>query len=102
VEKACRKFFFVMMGMAMRVKVDLGLGSPERLQILLDVVRIGMLVDHDRHHEARVDDLAKTELLHEIRRAAEQADGGHLAIEEPFHSPEEKTVGERQLDLIGG
>ena len=74
----------------------------QRPEVALDVLRIGIAVDHGRDHEGGVDDLAEAELLGEVIRAVEQRGRRALAVEQQLHAAEQHAVLEGQVDLVGG
>ena len=85
------------MRVKLRPQVDIGLRAPQRGEIFLDVIQAGILGHHRGHHEAGVQHLSETKLLHEIVRAAEQANRRHVAVDQMLHPAEQQAIRIGQL-----
>src|SRR4051794_8914875 len=56
---------------ALRLEVDLALGAPQRGEVALQVLAVGVLAHQRPHDERGVDQLAKAELLEQVVLRAE-------------------------------
>src|SRR5437868_4793731 len=100
VTEAGREFLAVIMGIEVRPQIDVALRPAERAEIFAHILRVGIAGDERGHHKRRVDDLAETELFHEVVGSAEQGGGRHLAVDQQFHAAEQEPVDKGQLDVL--
>src|SRR6516164_4743089 len=76
------KLLLVVMRVKLGAKVQVALRPAQGAEILLHVLGIGIAGNHRRHHERGVDDFAKSELLREVIRSAEERRGRQLAVDQ--------------------